>query len=104
VKGNKMAKPKKTEPFSLKAFVDDLLEGLFGAELSWDIVIGAVANEFWISIPIKFYGDADRKNKLRDRVADMAKRHGLLVSENRLRSDADMTLERKVGDIQGIPF
>ena len=96
-----MTEPKKAERFSLKSFVDDLLEGLFGAELSWDIAIHAIANEFWISIPIKFYGDADRRSKLRDRVTDVAKRHGLLVSESRLRSDADMTLERKVDDIQG---
>jgi hypothetical protein len=85
--------------FSLTEFLNEILPGLDGPELSWDFRIGANPHRFTIQIPIKLYGQ--RKDKVRLRVLDAAKKMGLEVSELRFQSDHDIILEGTFFDIVG---
>ncbi len=88
-----------TKTRSLKAIVADLIEGLNGAELSWDIKIDAHLEHFNVSLPIRFYGE--RKDWLDAKVRDVAKKHGLSVSTTRFRSEEhDLILQARVSDLK----
>jgi len=85
--------------FSLKSFLDDLLEGLDGPELSWDAeLLSYISGKFTLLVPIKFYGE--RKAWLDHKVRDVAKKHGLAVGDNRFKRDHDLVLEGAFSDIQ----
>ena len=84
--------------FSLKTLIDDLLTGLDGPELSWDIKIDAFDGRFNVSFPIKFYGK--RKNWLDSKIREVAQKHGLAISEHHFKSDHDMILEGTFGDVR----
>ncbi len=84
---------------SLGTIVKDLIEGLDGPELSWDIKIDAHVGYFEVSLPIRFFGQ--RKGWLDSKVRDVAKKHGLSVYEGRFRGgEHDIVLEVKVSDFK----
>lgn len=88
--------------FSLTEFLNELLPGLEGGEVSWDIKIDATVSRFTIRIPIRLYGA--RKNMVRERVMDTAKKLGFEVSALYQGTDHDMVLERSFSDITGVPL
>jgi hypothetical protein len=88
--------------FSLKDFVNDLIEGLPGPELSWDFKLDVIQGRYAIRIPIKLYGD--RKPYLRERVLGTANKFGFDTSSIYMRSDYDFVLERYFSDITATPL
>jgi hypothetical protein len=88
--------------FSLKAFVDDLIEGLPGPELSWDFRMVVFAGQYMIRIPIRLYGD--RKEYIRERVLGTANKFGFSVASNFMKSNYDFVLERSFSDITAEPL
>ncbi len=84
---------------SLGTIVKDIIEGLDGPELSWDIKIDAHVGHFDVSLPIRFFGE--RKGWLDSKVRDVAKKHGLSVYEGRFRGEQhDIVLEARVTDFK----
>lgn len=91
-----------TKTFSLLAFLDDLLAGLDGPELSWDLKINCLRdpetgkNSVLIRIPIRLYGK--RREWVRDHVTAVAEKHGLEVDPIGWK-DEDFSLRGAFGDI-----
>ena len=88
-----------SKTLSLNTIVADLIEGLDGAELSWDIKIDSLVGEFAVSLPIRFYGE--RRGWLDSKVRDVARKYGLTVSDSRFRSEGyDLILQVRVSDFK----
>jgi hypothetical protein len=88
--------------FSLVEFLNELLPGFNGGELSWDFKVDATPERFTIRIPIKLYGT--RKAVVQERVLDTAKKLGFKVSSLYFQSDHDFVLEQSFSDITAEPL